>query len=164
MIVKGSVEDFIYILIGIIWIAFSIYKGFKGSQKKKAESLTTEDHYEEEPGDVSETKVRKSVFDSFLEEIIKQDEPVPHSPVEVNKESESTARYEDHVSSVTSSYDDFHEESNYPGQTDVYNEERTATKPTKQEKLITYLPRRRRPRIDLKKAVIYSEILNRRYF
>ena len=38
MLSKGSFEDYLYILIGIIWVAFSIYQGKK---KKKREGQTT---------------------------------------------------------------------------------------------------------------------------
>ncbi len=38
MLVKGSVEDYIYILVGVLWIAFSIYKGIK---KKKSQKTRT---------------------------------------------------------------------------------------------------------------------------
>lgn len=164
MLVKGSVEDFIYILIGIVWIAFSIYKGIKGSQKKKSEQLATEDSNHDQTERASETSVKKSVFDSFLEEITRDDEVIPPIPEEVIEEKKHTARFTDNVSAQPFSYDDFYEESNYKSKTDVYDDERAATKPTKQKELYTYLQKRRRPRIDLKKAVIYSEILNRRYF
>jgi hypothetical protein len=165
MFVKGSVEDFIYILIGIIWIAFSIYKGFKGSQKKKAEPVPYDDQYEKEPASPPEEQERKSVFDSFLEEIMNEEKPAPYKPAEIVQEKEkTTARNGDFVEREPFSYDDFYEESNYMEPSGVYNDKGTATKPTKQVELITHLQRRRKPRIDLKKAVIYSEILNRRYF
>jgi hypothetical protein len=164
MLVKGSVEDFIYILIGIIWIAFSIYKGFKSSQKKKTEPTHYDETYEEEPESSSGDQAKKSVFDSFLEEIMSEKEPAP-KPVEVEKKAEKTpTRYEDLAEKEPFSYDDFYEERNYIEPSDVYDDKGTATRPTKQTELVTHLQRRRKPRIDLRKAVIYSEILNRRYF
>jgi len=39
MLSKGSFEDFLYILIGIIWVAFSIYKGSK--RKKQTQKQST---------------------------------------------------------------------------------------------------------------------------
>jgi len=164
MMVKGSVEDYIYILIGIIWIAFSIYKGFKGNQNKKTKPENIDDQYDGESGEAEPTKVRKSVFDSFLQEIIGEDETVPYAPIEVDEEKKTSPQQMEEARSTLFSYDDFYEESNHQEKTDVYDEERAATKPTEQKELRTYLQRRKKPRIDLKKAVIYSEILNRRYF
>jgi hypothetical protein len=146
-----------------------MYRGFKGSQKKKARQASAPDTYEQDINETEETSKKKSVFDTFLEEITKEDEPVPYAPVEVNaptdkKEEPKTARYRDYAESKPFSYDDFYEESNYKEHSDVYHQERAATQPTIQAEKTTYLQKRRRPRIDLRKAVIYSEILNRRYF
>lgn len=165
MFVKGSVEDFIYILIGILWIAFSIYKGVKGSQKKRSQPVTADETDQQDPAESSGSrKTGKSVFDAFLEEITREEESVPYTPAKPTIMKEKPLSPEKKVTPKKPfSYDDIYEESNYLDKSGVY-ELRTATKPTKQEELATYLQNRKRPRIDLKKAVIYSEILNRRYF
>jgi hypothetical protein len=165
MIVKGSIEDIIYILIGVLWIAYSIYKGFKSSQKKKQPKTVAEEPDTNGTRETVESKPRKTIFDSFLEEITREEKSVPYTPAEMQPEYQEEKPIQPKTKEVAEpfSYDDFYEESNFMEGSDVYEKERTATEPTKPTKLSTGRKRRRKPRIDLRKAVIYSEILNRRY-
>ena len=156
MLVKGSFEDYLYIIIGLIWVAFSIYKGV---QKKKSLAKTPQ---QSEEGEVQEKK--KSFFDAFLDEIIKEDKAVPNESVEVEaKFSEPVLLEQDKVEKVFS-YDDIVEESNVIVESNVY-EVKPATDLNLQQELKSHLKsRKEQPRFDLRKAIIYSEILNRRYF
>lgn len=155
MLVKGSFEDLIYILIGVIWIAFSIYKGV---QKRKAVSPSPEAPDTEEP-----PEKKKSVFDSFLSELMKEEEPAPYQPTEVEQQADILETDQEPKEEKLFSYDDVYEESNYLDETTVYKRE-PLEKPTLDQELKTHLSKRRKPRFDLRKAVIYSEILNKRYF
>jgi len=157
MLIKGSFDDYIYILVGLIWLGFSIYKGV---QKKKAASSPTTDA---EDGNPPEKK--KSIFDDFLNQILQEEEPVPYQPVdeEIPIEKEPVAA-DNIIENRQFSYDDDYEESNYLAQTDVYQKE-TTTRSTPDTQLRTPPKKQlKKPRFNLRKAVIYSEILNTRYF
>lgn len=147
MIIKGSFEDFFYILIGLVWVAFSIYKGI---QKKKSKQTTG--------GEVKKKSVLESIMDEFLEkEQQAQPEPIIYqAPVD-------TELTEENAEDEPFSYDDIYERSNYNEADDVYTK-----KPIEKSKLKPNLKipvkTTRKTKFDLRKAVIYSEILNRRYF
>lgn len=149
MLVKGSFEDFFYILIGIIWIAFSIYQG----QKKRRQKSSSQ----------PATKKKKSFFETLLDEVTEknqQHEEVYDSEVEVSPAVEDVKIYEE----KKFSYDDYYEERNYEKAEDVL----IKNKPTEQyfpdQKLKSRFVKKRKSRFDLKKAVIYSEILKPKYF
>ncbi len=159
MLVKGSVEDYIYILVGVLWIAFSIYKGIQ--KKKSQKKRTEEDHeYDAEP----EPEKKKSAFETFIDGImVEEEETVPYKPAAVETPSEPSPTYKPQEDSNTFSYDDYYEESNYQEGLSVYDKADTQST-VLDTKLKTSQKKSRKPRFDLKKAVIYSEILNRRYF
>ncbi len=154
MLVKGSFEEIIYVVIGVLWIAYSIYKG---TQKGKAKSKRNQT-----PTDAEEKK--KSVFDTFLDDILAKEEPVLYTPpaediVTAEKEVESEV-----VKEKVFSYDDYYEESNYQERFSVTESKLESDIKIEVEPTILPSKKRKKPRIDLRKAVIYSEILNRRYF
>lgn len=167
MLVRGSFEDLIYIVIGVIWIAFSIYKGM---QKKKAQKQQPhDDEHEYEPEPVK----KKTAFESFIDEILVEEEPTPYKPVSYDsepepveepvKEEEKVFSYENFQDRKVFSYDDYYEESNYQKDLSVYEKADTQSKELNQQ-LKTSRKKRRKPHFNLRKAVIYSEILNSRYF
>jgi hypothetical protein len=150
MIFKGSFEDFIYILIGIVWIAFSIYQGQK--KKKQRTSQPT-------------AEKKKSFFETLLDEVAKENQP-EEQVVDLQEGIEATPSKAD-VSTIDDhkfSYDDYYEERNY----DEAEEIRIQDDPVKQSSITQKrnpFPRKRRKiKFDLRKAVIYSEILKPRYF
>ena len=154
MLVKGSFEDIIYVVIGVLWIAYSIYKGTKKGRAKSRKEQT--------PTDPEEKK--KSVFDTFLDDILAKEEPVVYAPpaediVTAEKEVES-----EKVEEKVFSYDDSYEESNYQERFNVIESKLESDIKIEAEPTILPSRKRKKPRIDLRKAVIYSEILNRRYF
>lgn len=152
MLVKGSFEDFLYILAGVIWLAFSIYKGTKKKKSVKKEA--------KEPA-------KKNVFDTLMEEILDvQEKPQPEPLVYEDTVKEMTPSEEkmpeDEPDSKLFSYDDLYEQSNYNEVSEVITSgyqsmsipETETDKPTTIE---------RKSRFNLRKAVIYSAILNRPY-
>jgi len=149
MIAKGSFEDFLYIFIGLIWIGFSIYKA---QQKKKAAA--------QGQGNV---KKEKSFFDNLMSEFINEEPSSPsHSSINEPLSAEKYERRDAQPNKVFS-YDDVYEGSNAMPEYDVY-EKKPARQPELKEEIITKKQKqKRKPRIDLRKAVIYSEILNRKY-
>ena len=151
MMFQASFEDYIYILVGIVWIAYSIYKGTQKSKSRQNKSNNTEP-----------VKKKKSVFETFIDNIIVEEKPLPYVA-----ESEETIF--DDVEIVDKeekvfSYDDYYEESNFQSDLDVNKNEAETESKIKQEIRKSPSVKRKKPRIDLRKAVVYSEILNRRYF
>jgi len=147
MLVKGSFEDFFYILVGLIWVGFSIYKGM---QKKKSQQST------------AKTVKKKSVLETLMDEFLEKQEPVQTEPI-VYEEPLQAPEEKEEVSPEIFSYDDIYEKSNYNEVSEVYAK-KTETKSRPKANLKTLSVKRKKPHFDLKKAVIYSEILNRRYF
>ena len=147
MLVKGSFEDFFYILVGLVWVAYSIYKGV---QKKKAQS------------NPSEKVKKKSVLETLMDEFLEKEEPVQPEPI-VYETPPQNIEFEKKKDPEIFSYDDVYEESNYNAISDV-STEKPKTKTNLKTKLKTSPKKAKTPRFNLRKAVIYSELLNSRYF
>lgn len=149
MIFKGSFEDFIYILIGIIWIVFSIYQAKKKKQKSSQPS----------------PEKKKSFFETLLDEVAKENqqaEPITDFQNDFGSSTPETA-----VNTIDEnkfSYDDYYEERNYEEAEEVVIEEGPPAKPSTIRKLKPLPGKKRKIKFDLRKAVIYSEILKPRYF
>ncbi|RLD34512.1 MAG: hypothetical protein DRI88_01450 [Bacteroidetes bacterium] len=143
MLSKGSFEDFLYILIGIIWVAFSIYKGSKRKKQTQKQSV----------------KKDKGFFETLLEEVTKQDQQQVDIPyTQEIPLSETPLPPEERIFS----YDDAYEEENYKEPEVIL-----ATDETQQKtdlKTQSQTAERKKLRFDLKKAIIYSEILQPKYF
>jgi len=151
MLLKGSFEDFFYILIGIVWIAFSIYQG----QKKRKQKLSAP----------STTEKKKSFFETLLDEVTEKkqayeeiyDSESESTPEIVNQEERT---YEENKFS----YDDYYEERNYEETEDVIIKNEPLAKSDFDHPIRANLKKTRKLHFDLKKAVIYSEILKPKYF
>ncbi len=167
MVAYASVEDFLYILIGIIWVAFSFYKAKK--KKKTPDKKQGQNPIKEEP----------SFLDSLLDELgmdtvtpVKPQEEQPYVPYSFDDEDiiekYKSAEYDEESQSKPTkifSYDDIYEESNYSEATDVNVKKKSAIKSDTTIILKEKKPSgKKQKNIDLRKAVIYSEILKRQYF
>lgn len=157
MIVHSSFEDFLYIIIGLVWIIFSFYKAKKKKQEKETQDQTRED---------------ESLVESILSEMGLQDEKEEQPYIEP---SHDTFELEPEVSPATDeeheevfSYDDYYEESNYSSIDDVI--ERKPVEPIKKideaykisDRTLSNMKIKKN--INLRKAIIYSEILKKVYF
>jgi hypothetical protein len=87
-------EDYIYILIGILWIVFSVIKANKKAQRP-VEEIEDEYEYEESPAQ------ERSTFDELLEEFLgektfekKEDPPRPVPPIIGNEADTFTPEIE----------------------------------------------------------------------
>ncbi len=153
MLVKGSFEDYLYILIGVVWVAVSIYKG--AQKRKKAASAPSS----------SEPEQKKSFIDAFLEEFEEKQTPIYEEPKPDDFEELSTrpiqAEAENIDENYVFSYDDQYEESNVNEYDDVYKKEPETIIRT--QELSKPVKRRKKRRLDLRRAVIYSELLRRPY-
>ncbi len=157
MIVQSSFEDFFYIIIGLVWVVFSFYKAKKKKQEKNTPSQASE---------------KKSFVDSLLNEISLQGEenkPSYDDPyqVEDNVDHNLNSAENQEIDTVFS-YDDDYEESNHHSATAVI-EKRPLLVNSEIEKAYEISGEssennKIRKNIDLRKAVIYSEILKKVYF
>ncbi|MCB2208277.1 MAG: hypothetical protein KQH67_08250 [Bacteroidetes bacterium] len=151
MLLKGSFEDFFYILIGIIWIAFSIYQGQKKRKQKTASQPTTEK--------------KKSFFETLLDEVTEKNQQFEETYDDnIEPELETIEAVENTLEEKKFSYDDYYEERNYEEAEDVLIKNEPIAQPISTQNKKTILRKSRKPRFDLKKAVIYSEILKPKYF
>ncbi|MFA5417015.1 MAG: hypothetical protein WC341_01015 [Bacteroidales bacterium] len=152
MVVFASLGDYLYIIIGILWLVFSVYN----SQKKKSRRV-----------DDTQKSKGKSFLDTLIDEFNVEPtiEPVPYTPYATsNKVSDVEPESE---KPVIFSYDDEVEESNETATSVVYRKREFGARGSLtavEDKIIDIQPHRNKPGFDLRKAVIYSEILNRRYF
>ena len=152
MTAYASFEDFLYIIAGIIWIAFSYYNAKKKKQAKKAPAPAGQ---------------KKSMLESLFDEIkVKDDhkDPVYYEPTHDTYEVETDIEPElAKEPEKVFSYDDLYEEGNYKSNNDVI--ERKSSVPLKNIsaddfKLKESSLKKKKKKINLRKAVIYSEILN----
>lgn len=151
MLFEASFEDYLYILVGAVWIAYSVYKGIQKNKSRQNK-------------DVKPAEKKKSVFESFIDNILVEEKPLPYVPegeeIAIDDTDIKIAEKQNEVFS----YDDDYEESNFQSDLDVYKNisETPAKEKQKNNKSLSF--KRKKPRVDLRKAVVYSEILNRRYF
>ena len=151
MLLKGSFEDILYILIGIIWVAFSIYQA-KKRKKQKSES---------QPGE----KKKKSFFETLIDEMTEQNQQ--QTDISNDKDStiaEPVIKLDKDYEEEKYTYDDNYEEGNYNEVVDVISTTEPLTKQIPKHEQKSRLTKRKKIRFDLKKAVIYSEILKPKYF
>jgi hypothetical protein len=159
-------EDFLYILAIIAWVAYSFYKN---SQKVKKNRPVTRRPIEEAPEQSRD-------FRSILEEILGQEEEripelqpeIPTPSREVYKPMEYTPAYqpqdEHQYQSIYKTLDDLYEDSGMmPSQMqvsleDMGNDQRIQAVSSMEEKKDTP-----RWKADIRNAIILSEVLNRPY-
>ncbi len=154
MLFKGSFEDFIYILAGLVWVAFSIYKGSQKQKKAKSGG--------------AENKKSKSVIEDFIgdylgvkEEIVYQDEAVSSEKGEelIEETGEVEPQKGTYNPEVISFDDEYEKDNSFKEKVLLTQEEDRIEKirVTNDRKPI----RKKKLRFNVKKAVIYSEILRR---
>lgn len=158
MVFKSSFEDILYVVIGLVWVAFSIYKG---RQKQK--------NAQKPEGERSKSKsVIEELLANFLD--IKEDDKVYQDEVENTTEEALTEEDETVNVNVTDfpsrvfSYDDVNEEGNFYEEKAVYTSETKRDDRFLVKKDTKVVRKRKKPRFNVKKAIIYSEILKRPSF
>ncbi len=161
MVVYASFEDFIYIILGLAWV---IYSAYNAKKKQKAKN---------NPAPSSQNK-------SFLESVISEIGFPEEKPEPITSSLSNDAYYNEEdidpeinpstESAEIFSYDDEYEEGNFNSSNDIIENEQVI----KSNKIISnyIIPKKdsnlnkktTKKRIDLRKAVIYSEILKKVYF
>lgn len=150
MIAKGSFEDFLYIFIGLIWIGFSIYKA---QQKKKASAQSE-----------VKTKKEKSFFENLINEFINEETENPYAAMPQEQKPGNQGGSKKLQDKKVFSYDDYYEESNATPDFNVIEKKATISTELEEDVKTFQQKRTQKSRIDLRRAVIYSEILNRKYY
>ncbi len=143
-------EDYIYILIGIIWLVFSV---IKGNQKKKAAAQNQQ---------TSETKEsRGRSFEDILSEMLGEK---PQTVFQEVGEQESTIDLESSEPEVGMAYQSLEdlfmkeqEEQIAKGETIRENSVKNSIEPETLEKTLDHPP------LDLRRAIIYQAVLERPY-
>ncbi len=155
-------EDLIYILIGVAWVAYSVYsQNQKQKRKRQAESefVDTEEspEIEEKPKPLFEEKFNLESIFNFEE---KKEEYLdsPYSEIDVVEEKDNSAYFNPETEGVSA----FKEEKEDAAEIENVDE---IKKSEANEKLndITLNIAEIIEDFDIKKAVIYSEILNAPY-
>lgn len=156
MVYKGSFEDILYVVIGLVWVAFSIYKG---SQKQKKRQKPE-----------GERNKGKSTIEEFLGNFldIKEDNTV-YQDEEVNNDGEELSFEEDDIPkevvtntpSKAFSYSDAYKEGNFLEEKEVFTSESKRDERFSHNIETKPIRKRKKPRFNVKKAIIYSEILKR---
>ncbi len=161
MIVKTSFEDFFYVALGLLWVVYSFYN----AKKKKEAKNKTKSKYK-----------NKSFFETIISELVPnelQPEPAIRKSTKVENIIEDNVKPDINTNGESVSlfsYNDEYEERNKEQSLNV-----TETEPVtiiskrlsdKSNKKIEHSIKKNitRKRINLKQAVIYSEILKRVYF
>jgi len=161
MAVYASFEDFIYIVLGLAWV---IYSAYNAKKKQKAKNKPTS------------TSEKKSILDSLINEIGLNDEKeeanISSSPKDVhyNEDDINPEIIPSDEPQRLFSYDDEYEENNFSTPVYIIENEPIITSDkvdtnhitSKNESLVK--KKTTKKRIDLRKAVIYSEILKKVYF
>jgi hypothetical protein len=157
MVVECSIGDFMYILIGLVWVAFSIYKGIQKSKKGQASG--------------QENVSKKPLMDDLIGEFLgfKQDTTVYKEKNTIQKPIENLFTEAPDVNPLTNektsevfSYDDeYEEEGNFFEEKKVYTTEVEDSSKKSESVIKKPIRKNRKPRIDIRKAVIYAEILKR---
>lgn len=143
-------EDFIYILIGVIWLVFSV---IKGTQKRKTQDQN------QQAGSTQQRKERS--FDDILTEILGE-ESEPQTVFQEVSEQESTIEItETEVGGAYQSLEDLylieHKEQLKKDGNSKDNSVKRAIEPETIKKIKDHQP------FDLHRAIIYQAILERPY-
>ena len=158
-------ENFIYILIGIAWVAYSLYSARqKAIRKQQSPALPPSGPSPSSPLPIPGNQGRgKSLFEEIFREIAGEPKPVPQPDVQPVMPVKRTIHRT--VSELNQTYDDH---SGYKfitspsfevSGTDVGNNRKAQevrAHLTNEQALLS--------KFDLREAIIYSELLNRKYF
>jgi hypothetical protein len=143
-------EDFIYILIGIIWLVFSV---IKGTQKKKA---TSADQHSE-----TSQKEKGRTFEDIMSEILGEDRQTEYVEVSEQESTIDLETAEPEVGSAYQSLEDIYlkEQQERLKNIEILEEEpvELSSEPQFSEESSIHSS------FDLRKAIIYQALLERPY-
>lgn len=167
MIYNASFEDFLYILAGLVWLVFSIYNANK---KKKAKENKKPNPQRESPPNFLDSIMDELGIDKSEQEPAENQtvyEPYTYEEDELLVKNETNNTHKPDTTTYDRepfSYDDYYEESNYSEISDVKEKDELIKTRVKIDLSTKKSTTKKSRKVNLKKAVIYSEILNKRYF
>jgi hypothetical protein len=145
MQVQFDTGNWLYILLGIAWVVYSIYKGVNKNQSKSA--------------DDTNPKKKSSFLDELIEGFTEENKaPLvddPYAGADVNHWQEEPMQSIDN--------DEINAPIDMPPEEEGVPVRHPAVEPVSDEADVITKTHRKKKRINLKKAVIYSEILRRPY-
>jgi hypothetical protein len=153
-------ENFFYIVIGLVWVAYSIYSAKqKALQKQQSSGLPPRGPSQSSPLPIPGNQSGgKSVFEDIFRELTAEPKPIlqEKAPVSAPKPVKST-----NVSELNVSYEGFSGYKFISGVTQdsspsIHAESVFPVQSSNNEQITK--------RFDLREAVIFSELLNRKYF
>jgi hypothetical protein len=145
-------EDYIYILLGIAWLLYTVYKAKQKSRNAKsaADQLSEPPEYKQENG-------VKSIFNEILGTNIPEENTRSFADILNEYEEKQSQEYPVEKIQIDSKLDTVPEEEGLSVFSKDALEEIADIKPQDPVTLRDYLD------FDLRKAVIFSEIINRPY-
>jgi hypothetical protein len=159
-------ENLIYILIGIAWVAYSLYSARqKAIQKQQSSGLPPQGPSQSSPLPIPGNQGGgKNLLDDILRELTGETRPVPQV-VENPVKPSVTPKHQKNVSELNQKYEGY---SGYKFIQSVNNDFPLNNSGHDWEKQDQPSQTIRNERVskgfDLREAVIYSELLNRKYF
>lgn len=157
MVYESALGDYFYIVVGLLWVAFSIYKGTqkqKKPQKPDGEKVKPTTDIEQILGEFLGVKADDAVYTPHNEDI----KPTENVLVEEPDVNDLTPK----MTSEVFSYDDeFEEGGNFFKEKKVYTPDTVLKEGEKTLIKSDAVKKRVKTRINLRKAIIYSEILKR---
>jgi hypothetical protein len=158
-------ENLIYILIGIGWVAYSLYSARqKAIQKQQSLGLPPSGPSSSSPLPIPGNQGGgKSLLEEILREIAGEPKPIPQPVVQpVVPVRQTTHRT---VSELNQTYDD-HSGYKFITSPSVESSRTDIGNNWKAQELREQLTNEQQfsPKFDLREAIIYSELLNRKYF
>jgi len=148
-------EELIYIIIGIAWVAYSFYKkNLKSNQANTPKVRPVESNYNES---TTNEKDDEYVIDDFFSNFFKED----------RLESETNFSEDSTLNQQESTIFNYSEDEKTSTKTDFSEEGQSSIRSISHDENDIYdehLEEDLYENFDLRKAVIYSEYLNRKYF
>lgn len=157
MAYESSMGDYFYIVVGLLWVAFSIYKGMSKQakpQKSGGEKVKNTTDIEKMIGEFLGVKPDDTVYAPQQEDI----KPTENVSTELPDVKDLT---EKQSSNVFSYDDEFEEGGNFFKEKKVYTPDTVLKEGEKTLIKSDAVKKRVKTRINLRKAIIYSEILKR---
>ena len=158
-VVHTSFEDFIYIILGLVWMIYSFYSAKKKQKAKKDSTSTKED---------------KPFLESIINEMgisTEQPEPIINPVVETDYANEVIEEpYSSEKENNLFSYDDEYETTSYSPPNNETTTKSVTSSPSvpytekSSNKHYAINKKSSQKRIDLRRAIIYSVILKKVYF
>jgi hypothetical protein len=158
-------ENLIYIVIGIAWVAYSLFSARQKAIQKQSAGMPPRGPSQSSPLPIPGNQGQgKSLFDDILRELTGELKPIPQ-PVSQPVVPAKPKLAEKKVSLLNQKYEGHSGYKFITSPTFVYSQTDVGNN-WKAQELRDHLTNEQQlsPKFNLREAVIYSELLNRKYF